>query len=140
MGEIQFPIEVSKININPLYRDKNRPDGLFGERCGHLVAVRPIDEKYGKKTYLGILLGDLPLEAWVSHNRETKELTIAGFRNPAMFVPELREIIWGVESWWETIETEDQLHQISDDEIQHVWYVQLLKAMLKNQPTEGDSK
>ena len=91
--------------------------------------VRPCDEKYGKKTFLGILLGDLPIEVYATYNTQTKEIDISAMSNPAIFVPELKEIIWGCGSWWGEIENEEQLHQISDDDIQNVWYVKMLKSM-----------
>jgi L-rhamnose mutarotase len=102
--------------------------------------VRPCGEKYKKKTYLGILLGDLPLEVMIMHNRETKELRIEPYRNPAIFVPELKEIIWGCGSWWGEIENEEELRQISDDNIQNVWYVKMLKVMQEKKKKEQEKK
>jgi hypothetical protein len=103
----------------------------FGEVCGTLVSVRPCGEEYGNKTYLGIMLGDLPLDVQVMHNSKTGELEILNYNNPAIFVPDLKQIIWGCGSWWGVIENEEQLRQISDDDIQNVWYVKALKAMQK---------
>jgi hypothetical protein len=135
MNGIKLPIEVRSINNVPLYKDANKPSGWLAE-CGDLVQVRPCGEKYKEKTYLGILLGDLPLEVMIMHNRETKELRIEPFRNPAIFVPELKEIIWGCGSWWSEIESEEELRQISDDDIQNVWYVKMLKAMQEKKKKE----
>ena len=61
MSKIECPIEVSEIKVNPLYRNQNKPDGLFGEKCGAFVSVCPCEEKYGGKTFLGIMLGDSSL-------------------------------------------------------------------------------
>lgn len=81
MEDIKFPVEVSGIKTHPLY---HKPDGLFGEKCGTLVSVRPCDEKYGekygKKTFLGILLGDLPIEVYAAYNTQTKEINISAVR------------------------------------------------------------
>lgn len=129
MKKIEFPITVKSIKKYPFYRNPNKPDGLFGEVCGTLVSVRPCGEEYGNKTYLGIMLGDLPLDVQVMHSSETGELEILNFNNPAIFVPDLKQIIWGCGSWWGVIENEEQLRQISDDDIQNVWYVKALKAM-----------
>ena len=51
--------------------------------------------------------------------------------NPAIFVPELKKIIYGCESWWGTINNQDDLSDlnISDDDIQNTWYVKLLHEM-----------
>lgn len=140
MGKIQYPIEVSDIKTIPLYRNSNKPDGLFGAKCGALISVRPCGEEYGNKTYLGIMLGDLPLDIFITHNPKTKELEVGGFSNPAIFVPELRQIIWGCGSWWSEIENEEQLRQITDDDIQNVWYVKMLKAMQEEKTTPLETK
>lgn len=129
MGKIKYPIEVSNIKMVPLYSNRNKPDGLFGAKCGAFVSVRPCGKEYGEKTYLGIMLGDLPSGLCVSHNRETKELEVCGYNNPAIFVPDLSQIVWGCESWWGVIESEEQLREISDADIQGVWYVRALKAL-----------
>jgi len=134
---IKFPIEVQSLKTQPLHRDPNKPRTLFGGSCGTLVSVRPCGEKYGKKTYVGILLGDLPLETIVVYNPETKELEVSGFNNPAIFVPELKEIIWGVESWWGEINSEEELRQISDEDIQNVWYVKMLKEVAERKPKDN---
>jgi hypothetical protein len=50
--------------------------------------------------------------------------------NPAIFVPELNDIVYGAASWWGEIEDEDELNDlITDDTIESVWYVKLLKKM-----------
>lgn len=136
MNNIKFPIEVSEIKTQSLYGNKNKPNSWCC-KCGQLVQVRPCDEKYKSKTFLGILLGDLPLEIFITYNKESKELHISGYDNPAIFVPELREIIWGCESWWGEIKNEEELRQISDDDIQNVWYVKMLKTMAKENKEKG---
>ena len=52
--------------------------------------------------------------------------------NPAIFVPELKKIIYGYESWWGAITNKDDLSDlnISDEDIENTWYVQLLKSMI----------
>ena len=48
-----------------------------------------------------------------------------------MMVPALKRIVYGSESWWTSIESEEGLRQITNEDIDNVPYVQLLKAMLK---------
>jgi hypothetical protein len=127
MNHIKLPIEVASLKNEPLYRDCNNPSS-WDAKCGSLVQVRPCGDKYKDKTYLGILLGNFPLENIIIYNRESKELKIEAFNNPAIFVPELKEIIWGCGSWWGEIDSEEELRQITDADIQDVWYVKLLKA------------
>ena len=49
--------------------------------------------------------------------------------NPAIYVPELRKIVFGCESWWGEIQSPDEIKDITDDDISNVWYVKLVKAM-----------
>lgn len=120
---IEYPIEVSKINSEMRKYWDN-------DECGQLVKIRPCDdEKYGKKTYLGILLGDLPFMNYITHDPKTLELNVSVSCNPAIFVPELKKIIFGMESWWGRIKNEDELKEILDTDIENVWYVRLLKEM-----------
>jgi hypothetical protein len=49
--------------------------------------------------------------------------------NPAIYVPELRKIIFGCGSWWSEIESPDEIKDITDDDIENCWYVRLAKMM-----------
>jgi hypothetical protein len=126
MNEIKYPIEVKNI-ILP--RDSAASKCIEG-KSGSWVAVRPCGEKYGDKTYLGLLLGDLPISCMVSYNKE-QELEFFYHRNPAMYVPELKEIIYGCGSWWSILEKSEDLQEITDLDIQNVWYVKALKELSK---------
>ena len=119
---IEYPIEVSKINSETRNYWKDND-------CGQIVKIRPCGKEYGDRTYLGILLGDLPLTNYISYQEETKELNVSVSCNPAIFVPELKKIIFGMESWWGRIENADELKEITNDDIDNVWYVKLLKEM-----------
>ena len=71
---------------------------LFGGECGDFVSIRPCGDD---KTYLGILLGEISQSAYAGFNRETKALHVGyGARNPAIFVPDLKRVVFGYESWW----------------------------------------
>lgn len=122
---IEYPIEVSGINKDTEMRT------VGADRIGSFVRVRPCGDD---KTYLGIYLGDLPLDITVSHNYESKVLNIGYMTNPAIFVFDLNRIVYGAESWWGTVENEDDLREISDSTIENIWYVRALKMM------EGDGK
>lgn len=119
---IEHPITVSKINhkMREYWKDKN---------CGQLVKIRPCGKEYGDKTYLGFLLGDLPFTLYITYDPETLELSCSTTGNPAIFIPELRKIIFGMESWWSGVESEEELRDITDDDIENVWYVNMLKRM-----------
>jgi hypothetical protein len=120
---IEYPIEVSKINRN------TELFCLEKSNIGKFVKIAPCVEEHGGKTYLGLFLGDLPLDISVSHNPTTKELNLGYMANPAIFVFDLNKIVFGAESWWGVIETEEELKEITQADVDNVWYVKALKAM-----------
>jgi hypothetical protein len=136
---IEYPITVN--TITPSEESAWRPNMLFGGKCGDFVSVRPVDEKYDKKTYLGVLLGEIATAATAGFVKQTGELRVLyGLHNPAIYVPELSTVIFGYESWWGVIESEKQLREITDDDIQNAWYVRALKQLTERGtgPTSGD--
>jgi hypothetical protein len=120
---IEYPITVSKIE------NKEISFTGLGHECGTFVKIRPCAEEYQNKTFIGIYLGDLPMGISSSYNEETQILTNRAFSNPAIFVPELKKIIFGAESWWGEIKPGDDLSNITDEDINSQWYVQMLKDM-----------
>lgn len=93
------------------------------------VAVRPADSK---ETYFGIYVGDLPTGASGSFHAESGVLTLKlGHHNPAILVPALGRVVFGYESWWGAIKSEDDLKKITDQDIQDVWYVKALFGKVK---------
>ncbi|KLU62328.1 hypothetical protein CEB3_c13720 [Peptococcaceae bacterium CEB3] len=124
---IEYPLTIEGIDNH--FNNK----GLTSlHKCGKLVRVSPCGEEYEGKTYLGILLGDLPIGAHISFNRESKKLGVYPHTNPGIFVPELEKIIYGCESWWDKIEQPEDLKEITSEEIKNIWYVQLLKSMMED--------
>lgn len=127
---IKFPIEVKEIKFENSGNPIEKP--MFGNKAGQLVKVRPCGEKYNDKTFVGFLIGEVPLGQSAKWNAEEGILTIRqSFHNPAIFVPELGEVIYGCSSWWGTIDSEEELKAITDDDIDNVWYVRALKALNK---------
>ena len=55
-----------------------------------------------------------------------------------MVSPEMGEVVYGCESWWAAIENEDDLKEISDLDINSIWYVKALKG-IDRPPTEAES-
>lgn len=120
---IEYPLTISGIDNN-----KIDTSGL-GHVCGALCEISPCGEEYNGKSFIGIYLGDLPIAITTSHNRETGILTNRAMTNPAIFVPELKRIIYGCESWWREIESVEDFKGISKEDIENTWYVQLLKIL-----------
>lgn len=69
----------------------------------------------------------------ISHNPDTKELSVSFDNNPAIFVFDLNKIIYGCESFWGIIETETDLKQITDQDIDSIWYVKALRQLGKGE-------
>ena len=46
-----------------------------------------------------------------------------------IFVPELNEVVWGCGSFWQKIRSKEQLKNITDGDINNVWYVKALKQI-----------
>lgn len=120
--EIEYPLEVTAVT-NHRARPKE------SEKIGAWVSVRPVKEVYDGKTFLGIYLGDLTLESLVSYDKLKKELMVTPHTNPAIWVPDLNEIIWGCGSWWGIIKSPDELRKITDVDIENIWYVKALKEL-----------
>lgn len=130
---IEYPLTITGIE-NKFGRDH----WSGGQELGSLVEVAPCGEEYGGKSYLGIYLGQLPISAIISHCRDTGVLSVSPMDNPAIFVPELKKIIYGCESWWRIIESEADFKGITKDDIDDCWYIQMLRSMYPH--TEAGKK
>lgn len=119
---IEYPIQVNEINVE-------KPAKIKSSRAGSFVKIRPCAEEYGGKTYLGLYLGNQPAWNSVSYNNENGVLTVKPVCNPAIFVFDLKKIIYGMESWWSVIEKPEDIKDISDMDIENTWYVRLMKEM-----------
>jgi len=120
-----FPLEITSV-ISHGFGVK--PKGI-GASMGDWVSIRPCDEKYEKKTFLGIYLGEIPIRAQFYLDKETKGLEIVPEHNPAIYIPDLKKIIFGCESWWGKVNSPEDLRKITDIDIEDLWYVKALKEM-----------
>lgn len=123
---IQYPITVTAID--------NKSDRHFSlYPCGQPVIVRPCGDNPEKKTFFGILLGDLPYMATCAYDRGTGTMTIQSMDNPAIYVPALQKVVYGYESWWRCIESPEEAEKaITQDDIDNTWWVKLLRDSLKD--------
>jgi len=120
---IQYPLEITGID----FPESHSTDSFSG-KVGSLVKIRPCGDE---KTYLGLFLGDIPIGVHVSHNRETGRLSVGNSSNPAIFVPDLKKIVFGMESWWGIIKAENDLQDITDLDIESQWYVKAMKQIME---------
>jgi hypothetical protein len=123
VATIQYPITVHGITYSK--------DELVDYRRSHVgkyVAVRPVDKSLEGKTFLGIYLGDIAVSMLVRFHAKSGVLEAGhAMHNPAIWVPDIKRIVFGRESWWGAIKSPADLKQITDADIQNVWYVQALR-------------
>lgn len=100
------------------------------DRVGMFVAVRPCGDEYEGETYLGIYLGDMYRGINAGFYRDSGLLSVrSSFANPAMYVPDLRKVIFGAGSWWSEIKSPEDLKKITNEDIDNVWYVRVMKSL-----------
>jgi hypothetical protein len=136
---MEFPITVTGID----FEESSGPfaENPLGGQAGDWVCVRPCGAEYKDKTYLGVLLGAVPLGTSVTFNKETGQLRLRdGHRNPAIYIPDLKKVVLGCESWWGVIESPEGLKQITDADISNVWYVRALKELLDKAEKENTNE
>lgn len=130
--DIPYPIEVAKVTPKSRAVMDLLPVGTW-------VAIRPVNDNPEQKTYLGVYLGALPVKnATTSYHLKTKELSFLVRTNPGIFVPDLNKVVYGYESWWGRIKKPEDLKQITDQDIDNVWYVKALRDLMP-EPTRGQS-
>lgn len=95
-----------------------------------LVLIRPVDKKYNNKTFLGFHIGDAALSSTIGISEDKIQCNFS-FYNPAIYVPELNTVIYGMESWWGSIKSEEDFKKITDQDIDNTWYVKLWKHINK---------
>lgn len=134
---MEAPITVKKVSYNAL--PVLKPELLFHKaQCGDFVAIRPCDEEFKGKTFLGVLLGEMALGLACNHNPETGELIITrGHYNPAIYIPEIQRVVFGYESFWGSIKGPEHLREITNEDIKNVWYIQALKQLEKQRANEN---
>lgn len=123
-----------KMQVDPV-------DPIISRKCGTPVMIRSCRKEHGDKTYFGVFLGEVAMSPSVSIDKEGTMHVSLGSHNPAIFVPELKTVIFGCESWWGEIESEEELAKlITDETINNVWYVKALKAMSGKEEEPKDKK
>jgi len=123
-------VKLTSVEIENIH-ETIKPSSFGGSKPGTMVAVRPCADKYEGKTYLGMYLCAAPTSIIGRQVGEKIILKMSDYTNPAIYIPDLDEIVWGYGSWWGEIESEEQLREITNEDIQNIWYVQALKQFHK---------
>lgn len=129
--EIEMLLKMNEVKDIEFPKNKALEKPIIGN-VGSLVRIKPCDED---KTYLGILIGEIALGSSITTVNDKIQLNFA-HHNPAILVPELNKVIYGSESWWSEIESEDELKEITNEDIENVWYVKMLSELKSYSKTE----
>ena len=126
-GQIKFYVNISV--LKEIGHPEEKPIKETGA-TGEFVKIRPCAKELEGKTYLGIMIGDAALSSSINITDDKINCSWA-FYNPAILIPELGKIVYGCESWWGMIKSKDDLKEITNQDIDNVWYVQALKNFKK---------
>lgn len=121
---IEYPLTIQGIESQ-----KIEARGTY--EMGSLCEISPCEKEYEGKSFLGIYLGDLPIGIHTTYDRKSGILNNFAMTNPAIFVPELKKIVYGMESWWRIIKKPEDFKGISKEDIENTWYVKMLKGFDK---------
>jgi hypothetical protein len=125
LQEIKLTLEMSE--LTEVLHPRRKP---FEEGGKFLVSVKPCKED---KSFIGIYLGDVPRSTVMSIEGDKIQVEFSQY-NPAIYVPELKKVVYGYESWWHEIDSVDEFKKITKEDIENTWYVKLLRAMgVKNE-------
>jgi hypothetical protein len=130
IDELKVEPTVYPLTISDIAYDEETSVVEHPKNTGAFVSIRPCAPEYEGKTYLGLYLGDISISTHLDYNKETSVLHVSpGRHNPAIYVFNLKKIVFGMESWWGTIKSEANLEQITDKDIENIWYVKALKEL-----------
>jgi hypothetical protein len=123
---MEYPIQVTGIQFSKT--EFIEAEGfLISAKPGDPVAVRPCGKEYEGKTYVGFFIGNVATTKTCQFKKENGVLTVdVGMHNPAMFVPALKRVVYGYESWWGKIESLDDAKKITDSDIEGSMTMKLL--------------
>jgi len=121
---IEYPVQITGIA-------RSADAVLEAEKNTKWVAVRSCDPAHGEKTYLGMMLGRMATAVGAQLSKDGVLEIGFGMHNPAMYVPELHEVVMGNGSWWSRIEKPEDLSKITNADINDIWYVRALRELEK---------
>lgn len=124
--ELNWQLALNSYKQIEIAKTKAISDHLLSN-TGAPVKIRPCD---GDKTYFGILLGEVALSIGCSVDKDENLKIQHQYYNPAIYVPELKKIVYGCESWWGEINSKEDLEKlITQETIDNVWYMKMFKQM-----------
>ena len=137
MTQLEFPLNIS--GVESKFKRPATTSPSIGPRvkCGDLVRIRPVQEEFKEKTFLGMYIGELPIDLYYEIEKENNKLHVRTYNNCAFYVFALHCMIFGCESWWAKIEGDEDIEKaITDEDIDNVWYVKAIRELAKMQSSE----
>lgn len=129
--KIELEAPVSTVHLDS---DLIAPRIVAPYHTGEFVSVRPINDNPERKSYFGIMLGDMNILA--RYGVKDGTLLVKGFLGmPAIFVPELAQLVYGPESHWRTIKSEADLTEISDKDLEQ--WREMVRAQIASMKTKA---
>jgi len=105
------------------------------------VSVRPCAGPNTGSTLLGVLIGEVAIGARSRIVPETSTLHVSlSFHNPLIFIPKTGQVVLGAESWWGEIESPEALREITNEDIDGLWYMQAMKSLSADQRGKGEGE
>lgn len=118
---IEYPLTITNLDIK-----KPEPWGIHPGLCKVRIAGE-------KETHLGIYIGEIPRYTSASFNEKSGTLKISTACNPMIYIPKLDRAVFGDESWWGRIKSEEELEDITDETIENQWYMKALRQIEKRE-------
>lgn len=135
---VKLPHPISRVEVDvALKRPLRLSDSAFPPmKVGSYVSLRLADGGGDTKTYLGIYMGDLPIGIALGIRTGDEDVLVvkSAMTNPAIYVPDLRQLHYGLESWWGAIKSPEELREITNADINNVWYVQAMRELFPDAP------
>jgi len=106
--DIKFPISIKKV----VFRDPI----IYQINPNQVVGIRP---KSDTKTYKGLYIGDIPYSYTYEYDKKKKVLFILPRQSSLFYIMDLKKTIKGSDSWWYSLDNEDNLVEIKDSDIDY---------------------
>lgn len=126
LGSVQFKSPITDLKVDNGF---SMPRIVRPYHSGEYVSLRMVTGET-EKTYLGLMLGDMNIGFGIRHQEGDTTAEIVGLMgNPAIFVPELSQLVYGAECWWKLIARPADMKDISNAEIKR--WGDFLKAQIE---------
>jgi hypothetical protein len=100
---------------------------LMAKMAEHMEHIKMVGEEGEGGVNLPLTINSI---RFVQPMKQSKDFKVG------TYVPDLDRVVWGYESWWGVIKGPEELKEITDEDIQNVWYVKAMKQMSEREGGE----